>query len=83
MTTTVDNGSEALTNGFVQVAVLGGDIHTVDCVEGLTIQQALTHAEVTLEHGQVVTLNGAPTQDLNQAIEPNSVLGVVSRVKNG
>lgn len=69
--------------GFVQVAVLGGDIHTIDCVEGLTVGQALAQAEVTLETGQVVTLNGAPVLNMDETVEPDSVLAVVGRVKNG
>lgn len=80
---TKNEQSEASNNGFVQVAVLGGDVRTIDYVEGLSIRDALLQSEVNVETGQVVTLNGAPVQDFDQTLEPDSVLNVVGRVKNG
>jgi hypothetical protein len=69
--------------GWVQVAVLGGDVYNVDHTEGQTVRQALEEAGVVREDGQVVTLNGTAVHDLDQPVEPGTVINVVSRVKNG
>lgn len=68
---------------WVQVAVLGGDAHTIDLADGKTLSQVLNEAEIQLEAGQVVTVNGTAVTDTEQTLEPGSAVMVVSRVKNG
>jgi len=81
---TVTEGTDsAVRNPWIQVAVLGGDVSTIDFQEGLTVGQALEQAGVQVANGQVVTLNGAPVQDMDQTLEADSVLNVVGRVRNG
>ncbi len=67
---------------WVNVVVLGGDAHRLDYVDGMTVAQALEQAELQLERGQVITVNGQPV-DSEQVIEPGSVVQLTSRVKNG
>lgn len=75
--------TEQQTNQWVQVAVLGGDVHTIDLTEPKTVNQVLGEAGLELGQGQVVTVNGAPVTDFEQTLEPNTVVNVVSAVKNG
>ena len=70
-------------NGWVQVAVLGGDVHQIDLGEGKSVAQVLADANIEIETGQVVTVNGVPVTDFEQSLEPGTVVNVVSRVKNG
>ncbi|HVX24567.1 MAG TPA: hypothetical protein VG992_04495 [Candidatus Saccharimonadales bacterium] len=68
---------------WIDVAVLGGDVHKLDYAAGTTVSAALEQAGIQLDRGQVVTVNGAPVQDQDQVLEPNSAVNVVGRVKNG
>jgi len=70
------------TTPWVQVVVLGGDVHRLDYEPGMTVQQVLEAANLNPQEGQVVTINGAPA-GLDQTIEPNSVVQLTSKVNNG
>lgn len=67
---------------WVSLVVLGGDERRLDYVAGMTVAQALEQADMQLERGQVITVNGRPA-DGAQTIEPGSVVQLTSRVKNG
>lgn len=77
-------GEQSVNPGWVQVAVMGGDVQKIDIPqEGMTVEQAINDAGVTVPQGSVVTMNGQPVMDMNTSLEPNTVLTVVSAVKNG
>lgn len=67
---------------WVHVTVLGGDTHQLDFTPGMTVAQALTSANLRREPGTIVQINGIAVED-DAVIEPNSVVQLTSRVKNG
>ena len=88
LTDDVQNPDEAQapvieTPTWVQVTVLGGDVHNIDVTEGKTIAQALEEAGITVQGGQSITVNGRPVTDTNQALEAGTVISVVGKIRNG
>jgi hypothetical protein len=81
--TTADDTPVIETPNWVQVTVLGGDVHNIDVTEGKTIAQALQEAGITVEKGQSITVNGQPVTDTNQALEAGTVVSVVRKLRNG
>lgn len=66
----------------VRVTRLAGDSMVMDYTPGMTLQDYLNNAGVKVQHGEVVTLNGA-TVDGNPPVTPNSVVVVAGRIANG
>lgn len=66
----------------IYVGSMGGETLTLDYEPGLTSRQYLAGSGVTVEGGQVLTVN-AVQADLDVPPEPNSVLLVASRISNG
>ena len=67
---------------WVNVVVLGGDTQRLDYIAGMTVGQVMNNANLRLEHGQVITVNGQPAT-ANDVIPANSVVQLTSRVRNG
>ncbi|HEX8227226.1 MAG TPA: hypothetical protein VF572_05155 [Candidatus Saccharimonadales bacterium] len=67
----------------VRVAKLSGDTVTLDYSGDLTLGEYLAQANVTVDPGQLVTLNGRAALNMDEPVEPNSVVVVVGKVTNG
>ncbi len=67
---------------WVQVAVLGGDLHQLDYASDMTVANALACANVRVKQGLMVQVNGREAQ-LDEVLEPNSVVQVTTKVMNG
>ena len=88
LTDDVQNPDEAQapvieTPTWVQVTVLGGDVHNIDVGEGKTVAQALEEAGITVQDGQSITVNGRPVTNTDQALEAGTVISVVGKIRNG
>jgi uncharacterized metal-binding protein len=70
------------TPGWVQVAVLGDDLHQLDYRSDMTVANALALAEVDVRKGLMVQVNGREAQ-LSDPLERNSVVQVTTKVQNG
>lgn len=80
MTATAEAATE--NQGWIHVAVLGGDTRQLDFEPGMTVGQALEAADMRREQGTIVQVNGQPADD-DQVLEPNSAVQITARVKNG
>jgi|GEM_PF-3343020 len=73
---------EVVQHGTVTIAQLGGDETKVEFQEGLTIGMYLKMLGIVMAHGQVVSMNGEMV-NIDDQVEPNSVINLVSRITNG
>ncbi len=67
---------------WVQLAVMGRDITTLDFTPGMTVGEVIAGTGQQVGRGTVVTVNGRPA-GADQVLEPNSVVQITSRVSNG
>lgn len=66
----------------VRVSQVGADNQVLDYQVGMTVGQCLERASITVDRGNVVTVNGSPAEP-DQVIEANSVIVVAGAIKNG
>jgi len=81
-TDTADPTNVETQTSAVRVALLGGEVQTVEFDGATTVGDVLKQADISVGNGQIITMNGQ-TADINDIAEPGSAIVVTGRVKNG